>query len=196
MTHAPETVDLVHASALPLAGLTAFQALTQSLEISAGQTIVVNGAAGGVGSFAVQIARALGAEVIGTGSEHSFERIRDLGATPVPYGDGFVDAVRAAAPDGVHAVFDLYGDVLESAKQVLNAQGRIASIAPPDQVLAAGASYVFVKPNRSQLAELVSMVDSGKLRIDVQQTFPLSDAAAAVELAEQSRTHGKLVLIP
>jgi NADPH:quinone reductase-like Zn-dependent oxidoreductase len=195
--HAPKSVDLAESAALPLAGLTAFQGLTQKLEISAGQTVVINGAAGGVGSFAVQIARALGAEVIGTGSERSFDRISELGAAPIPYGERFADAVREIAPDGVHAVFDLYGeDELFAAKELLNAQGRVASLGLPDKVAEAGAIYTFVKPNASQLTELVALVDAGKIRIDVQQTFALSDAAAAVELAEQKRTHGKLVLLP
>jgi NADPH:quinone reductase-like Zn-dependent oxidoreductase len=192
---APESIDLIHASAIPLAGLTAFQALTEKLQIGAGQTIVINGAAGGVGSFAVQIASALGAQVIGTGSTGSYERIRQLGATPAPYGEAFVEGVRAAAPDGVHAVFDLYGgDNLRESKQLIKSGGRIATIADPGEAAEIGAHYLFVKPNHSQLAELVALVDSGKVKIDVQETFPLEDARKAVQVAETMHTHGKLVL--
>ncbi|MGH2905152.1 MAG: NADP-dependent oxidoreductase [Solirubrobacterales bacterium] len=194
---APESVDAVHASALPLAGLTAFQALTGKLEVGPGQQVVINGAAGGVGSYAVQIARALGAEVIGTGSEGSYNRIRELGATPAPYGEHFAEAVREIAPDGVHAVFDLYGgEGLDDAKRVLNSRGRVATIGLPADAKQHGAMYVFVKPNGPQLRELVAMVDDNKLRIDVADTFALRDAADAVRRAEQKHTHGKLVLAP
>ena len=97
--------------------------------------------------------------------------------------------------------FDLLLVLLEKrpkvvAKDVLNSQGRVASLGLADKVAEAGAIYTFVKPNAPQLADLVAMVDAGKIRIDVQQTFALSDVAAAVELAEQKRTHGKLVLLP
>jgi len=194
---APDSVTDVEAACIPLAGLTAYQAVAEHIGLREGETIVINGAAGGVGSFAVQIANELGGTVIGTGGEQSFARIEDLGATPIPYGDGFVEAVREAAPDGVDAVFDLYGGQgLLDAREVVKRDGRIATIGLPADAEKAGARYLFVKPNSDQLARLVEMVDSGELRITVQQEFALADAAEAVRLAEQKHTHGKLVLIP
>ena len=108
----PESLDWDQAAGLPLAGLSAYQLLSR-LGLSAGETVLVHAAAGGVGILAVQIARATGARVIGTASEVNHEVLRGFGAEPVEYGEGLADRVRAMAPDGVDVVVDFVGGVLE-----------------------------------------------------------------------------------
>ena len=116
----PASLSWDEAAGLPLAGLTAWQLLTR-LEVGEGDTVLIHAAAGGVGSLGVQIAKALGARVIGTASAGNHDRLRELGAEPVEYGDGVVDRVRALAPDGVDVVADFVGGVLETTQAVLAA---------------------------------------------------------------------------
>lgn len=126
----PAGLTWEQAASLPLAGLTAYQTLTR-LGVSEGDTVLVHAASGGVGSFAVQIARSLGARVIGTASAANHDYLRELGAEPVEYGDGLVDRVRELAPDGVDVVVDYVGGVLDDTLAVLADGGRHASIADP-----------------------------------------------------------------
>jgi NADPH:quinone reductase-like Zn-dependent oxidoreductase len=105
IVHKPPTISWEEAAALPLAGLTAYQAI-KKVEIHAGDTVLAHGAAGGTGSLGIQILQILGAKVIGTASPANHEFVADLGATPVAYGDGLDDAVHGLAPDGVDGVVD------------------------------------------------------------------------------------------
>ncbi|MFE4606082.1 NADP-dependent oxidoreductase, partial [Kitasatospora indigofera] len=102
----PAALDWAQAGGLPLAGLTAYQSLVKALRIKAGETVLVHAAAGGVGHLAVQIARALGARVIGTAGPRNHAYLRELGAEPVAYGDGLAERVRELAPGGVDAALD------------------------------------------------------------------------------------------
>src|SRR5699024_4410622 len=125
----PATASFRESGALPLVGLTAYQALVHALDVRAGDTVLIHGASGGVGSLAVQIAVARGAVHIGTSSQSHHEYVRKLGATPVTYGDGLRDRIEKEAPDGVTAAFDLYGgDAIDVSKQLLSDKRRIASI--------------------------------------------------------------------
>jgi NADPH:quinone reductase-like Zn-dependent oxidoreductase len=180
------------AAGLPLAGLTALR-LLKRLEVGAGDTVLVHAAAGGVGSLAVQIARTLGARVIGTASERNHERLRELGAEPVAYGDGVVERVRALAPQGVDAVADFVGDVLDVTTAVLAEGGRHASIAD-GSVTEAGGHYVWVRPDGAELAHLATLVERGDLTVPVAQTFPLEQLADAFRLSQEGHTAGKIVL--
>lgn len=188
----PDSLSFAQAGALPLAGLTAYQSLHR-LGLTAGQTVLVHGANGGVGSFAVQIAAAAGARVIGTASERSHERIRGLGAEPVTYGDGLEERVRAMAPGGADLVVDYVGGVLEQTLAVLAPGGRHASIAD-DSVAEAGGAYLWVRPDAGDLAALAELVEAGSLRVDVERTFDLADAADAFRASMEGHTSGKIVV--
>jgi len=188
----PASLSFAQAAALPLAGLTAYQTLHR-LDLAAGQTVLVHGANGGVGSFAVQIAAAAGARVIGTASERNHERIRGLGAEPVTYGDGLEERVRALAPDGVDLVVDYVGGVLEQTLAVLAPGGRHASIAD-GSVSGAGGTYVWVRPDAADLAALAELVEAGDLRVDVERTFDLAEAADAFRASMEGHTSGKIAL--
>ncbi len=190
----PRTLTFEQAAGLPLAGLTAYQALTGALAVKPGETVLVHAAAGGVGSLAVQIARSLGARVIGTAGERNHEYLRALGAEPVTYGEGLADRVRALAPDGVDAVLDLIGgEALQASPALLAPGGRIASIAD-GAVLALGGRYVFVRPDAADLAALTDLAEEGRLQVEVAATFPLHQAADAQRLNAEGHTRGKIVV--
>ncbi|MFE7603833.1 NADP-dependent oxidoreductase [Brachybacterium paraconglomeratum] len=190
--HKPASLSFEQAAALPLSGLTAYQSLHR-LGLESGQTVLVHGANGGVGSFAVQIAAAAGARVIGTASERNHERLRDLGAEPVEYGDGLEERVRALAPEGVDLVVDYVGGVLEQTLAVLKDGGRHGSVAD-DAVTASGGEYMWVRPDAADLAALGELAQAGDLRIDVQRSFPLAEAADAFRANIEGHTSGKIVL--
>ncbi|MBT2408323.1 MULTISPECIES: NADP-dependent oxidoreductase [unclassified Streptomyces] len=188
----PASLSWQEAAGLPLAGLTAYQLLTR-LGTGKDDTVLVHAAAGGVGSFAVQIARALGARVIGTASPRNHDRLRELGCEPVEYGDGLTERVRALAPDGVSVVADFVGGVLDVTTAVLAAGGRHASITD-HTVMGAGGQWMWVRPVGSDLAELGRLADSGRLTVPVAKTFPLSELAAAFELSQAGHTAGKIIV--
>ncbi|MGF1431348.1 NADP-dependent oxidoreductase [Kitasatospora sp. LaBMicrA B282] len=191
----PARLGWAEAGGLPLAGLTAYQGLVKALALAAGETVLIHAAAGGVGGFATQIAVALGARVIGTAREHNHAYLRSLGAEPVAYGEGLAERVRALAPDGVDAVFDLVGGaVVALSEPLVRQRGRIASIADP-AVLAFGGHYVFVRPDAADLAALGELVEQGRLSVTVASTFPLAQAASAQQLSAEGRTRGKIVLL-
>ncbi|MEU6238398.1 NADP-dependent oxidoreductase [Kitasatospora sp. NPDC047058] len=190
----PANLDFAQAAGLPLAGLTAYQALTRALEVKPGETVLVHAAAGGVGSLAVQIAVALGARVIGTAGEHNHAYLRSLGAEPVTYGDGLADRVRTLAPEGVDAVLDLIGgEALQLSPALLADGGRLASVAD-GAVLALGGHYVFVRPDTADLTALADLAESGRLTVEVAATFPLEQAADAQRLNATGHTRGKIVV--
>ncbi|WP_031511879.1 NADP-dependent oxidoreductase [Streptomyces sp. NRRL F-5123] len=188
----PAALDWSQAAGLPLAGLTAYQVLTR-LGTRAGDTVLVHNAAGGVGSLGVQIARSLGARVIGTASPRNHERLRALGCEPVEYGDGLAERVRALAPDGVDVVADFVGGVLDSTLAVLAADGRHASIADP-AVLGAGGQWMWVRPVAEDLAALGRLADAGDLTVEVAETFALADLAAAFARSQEGHVAGKIVV--
>ncbi len=179
------------AGGLPLAGLTAYQCLHEGLEIQAGQTIAVRGASGGVGGFAVQLAKAAGATVIGIAGAGGEDHVRSLGA------DAFVDYAAgdaAAALDGADGLVDLAGP--DGLDELAAAVPRVASVlatAPPEG-FSGHFRYIFVRPDGGQLAELVALYDRGELRVPVVEELALADAARAHERIEAGGVHGKLVL--
>jgi NADPH:quinone reductase-like Zn-dependent oxidoreductase len=188
----PRSLSWDEAAGLPLAGLTAWRVLNR-LGVGEGDTVLVHGAAGGVGSLGVQLARTLGARVIGTASERSHARLRELGAEPVTYGDGLADRVRSLAPGGVDAVADFVGGVLDVTRAVLADGGRHASIADPG-ALDAGGSYVWVRPDGVELAQLGDLADAGDLQVPVDRVFPLEALADAFRHSAQGHAAGKVVV--
>ena len=188
----PASVDWDRAAALPLAGLTAYQVLGR-LEVAAGQSVLVHNASGGVGGYAVQLAAARGARVIGTASEANHDYLRGLGAEPVTYGEGLPERVRALAPEGVDVVVDLVGGVVEQTLAVLKEGGRHASIAD-DAVGAHGGTWMWVRPSAQDLTELSRMVDRGVLRIELARSVPLSEGAEAYRLSQEGHVRGKIAV--
>ncbi|QIM22278.1 NADP-dependent oxidoreductase [Phycicoccus sp. HDW14] len=188
----PAGVDWDTAGALPLAGLTALRVLRR-LEVGPGDTVLVHAAAGGVGLLAVQVAHELGARVIGTASEANHDHLRELDAEPVAYGEGLPERVRALAPDGVDAVADLVGGVLEDTLAVLAPGGRHASIADPS-VLEHGGTWVWVRPDGPELQWLADLADSGRLTVDVAGSYGLDEVADAFARSRGGHVRGKLVI--
>ena len=190
----PEGVDLTTAGALPLAGLTAEQ-LLDATEVGEGDTVLVHAAAGGVGSFAVQLAALRGARVIGTASERNHDYLRGLGAEPVTYGDALVENVRALAPEGVDVVIDLIGgDALDATPRLLADGGRVASIIDADAVEELGGRYVFVHPDGPMLGRLLQLVADGRLKVEIARTFPLERTGDALAANKEGHVRGKVVV--
>ncbi|EYT51898.1 NADP-dependent oxidoreductase [Kocuria sp. UCD-OTCP] len=188
----PASVDWDRAAALPLAGLTAYQVLGR-LEAAAGETVLVHNASGGVGGYAVQLAAARGARVIGTASEANHEYLRGLGAEPVAYGDGLPERVQELAPDGVDVVVDLVGGVVEQTLAVLKDGGRHASVAD-DAVEAHGGTWMWVRPSAEDLTELGRLVDRGALRIELARSVPLAEGVEAYRLSQEGHVRGKIAV--
>jgi NADPH:quinone reductase-like Zn-dependent oxidoreductase len=190
----PTRLSWTEAAGLPLAGLTAYQALAKALGVNEDDTVLIHAASGGVGTFAVQIAVAKGARVIGTASARNHDFLRELGAEPVEYGDGLVDRVRRLSPGGVSAALDLIGgEALDVTPELLTPTGRWASVVDPS-VTERGGRYVFVRPDPTDLSTLANLADDGRLRVPVARTFPLAEAAEAQRLLAEGHTRGKIVL--
>ncbi|MET9955149.1 NADP-dependent oxidoreductase [Streptomyces sp. NPDC006339] len=196
----PAGLSWEHAASIPVAGETSRRVL-ELLGVTRGETLLLHGAAGAVGAVAAQLAVAAGVTVVGTASERNHDFLRALGVIPVAYGEGLADRVRAAAPQGVDAVFDAAGhDTLPVSIELLGGEtARIVTIAAPD---AADHGIVFsgvtveAATARTWLAELAALAAGGGLRIDIAETFPLKEAARAQELSESGHVRGKLVLLP
>ncbi|MEU2202704.1 NADP-dependent oxidoreductase [Isoptericola sp. NPDC019482] len=190
----PVSLSFEEAAAVPLAGLTAYQTILRS-GVREGQTVLVHAAAGGVGSFAVQIARSLGARVIGTASESNHDFLRSLGAEPVSYGDGLADRVRALAPDGVDVALDYVGgDAVATSVALLAPGGTVTSITDATARTEHGGQYVWVRPSSADLEALGALIDAGKVGVEVGQVFDLADAADAHRASETGHGRGKIVV--
>ncbi|MFD4576786.1 NADP-dependent oxidoreductase [Streptomyces sp. NPDC058417] len=190
----PRNLTWEAAAGLPLTGLTAYQVLHRGLEVKRGETVLVHAAAGGVGSVAVQLARHLGARVIGTASEANHAYVRSLGGEPVTYGEGLAERVRGLAPEGVDAVFDTVGgDTLRISADLLVPDGRLASVADGD-VVDYGGRYCFVRPDTDDLTRLADLAEQGVVSVRVAETFPLDRAADAHRRAEAGGAPGKIVV--
>ncbi|MDG9718083.1 NADP-dependent oxidoreductase [Streptomyces sp. DH24] len=190
----PRTLSYEEAAGLPLVGLTAYQTLVKVLQVKRGETVLVHAAAGGVGSVAVQLARHLGARVIGTASDHNHDFVRSLGGEPATYGDGLAERVRGLAPEGVDAVLDTVGgDTTKVSANLLAPEGRLVSVADP-AVVDYGGRYYFVRPDPEDLLRLSELAEQGVVSVHVSETFPLARAADAHRLNEEGRTRGKIVV--
>jgi NADPH:quinone reductase-like Zn-dependent oxidoreductase len=192
--HTPEGLSDEVASTLPVAGATAAAALA-ALDLSGADTVLVGGAAGGVGVFLVQLARLAGAAVIGTASEGTFPFLRDLGAQPVTYGAGLADRVRAAAPGGITAAIDLFGtETIETALALGIAPDRIITIAagpnPPG-----GARAVFGgEAAPDALPQIAAAVVAKQLTVPIAARFPIEQISEAAALQADRHVHGKIVV--
>lgn len=193
----PNTLNYLRAAAVPVAGLTAWQTLFEVAKLRAGQKVLIHAAAGGVGSFAVQFAKAKGAYVIGTASSNNHAFLRELGV------DKAVDYQKTRFEDEVQdvdVVLDtLGGDTQERSFKVLKKGGILVSIVqPPAQELATKhdvrALFYGAHASSSDLAEIARLIDSGKVKVVVETVLPLAEARRAHELSQTGHGRGKIVL--
>ena len=195
----PENLDFEKAATVAVGALTAWQSMFDLANLKSGQTILIHAASGGVGSMAVQIAKAKGAKVIGTASGKNEEFVKSLGANE------FVDYTKEKFEErvkDVDVVFDTVGgDTQERSFQVLKKSGfLVTTVSPPSEAKAekfgVQAAMVNVQPNAKQLAEINQMIEEGKLKTHVETILPLAEIKKAHELSKTGRTRGKIVLQP
>ena len=193
----PVGLGWAEAAALPVAVETATRALDE-LGVEGGQTLLVSGAAGGVGLAAVQLARLRGATVVGTASEANHEHLRSLGVLATTYGDGLVQRVRELVPGGVDRALDVAGHgVLADLVELTGDPGRVLTLTDPD-----GAAHGVAMSRggsdehaRSALADAAALVGQGELAIPVAATFPLAELAAAHRHSETGHGLGRVVVL-
>lgn len=199
ITRKPPELPWEVAGALFVAGVTAWAAV-RAVGVAEGDTVVVAGAAGGVGVFTVQLAVRTGARVIGLASERHHGWLRERGVTPVTYGEGVADRIRQAAPEAVDAFIDLVGSgyVALALDELGVAPARVDTIADfaaisergvKGEGSAAGASAAV-------LAELAGLIAAGELEVPIAATYPLEEVAAAYDELAGGHTRGKIVLLP
>ena len=202
LTPAPSSVPLADAAALPMVGLTAWQALFDDAKLTAGQRVLINGAGGAVGGYAVQLAKHAGAHVIAVGSPRSSAALRSTGADEVV--DHTTTEVTAAVTEPVDVVLNLasiapaelgalVGLVRDGGVVVNTVPGTPA---PADEARGVRAIDVFVRNDAEQLAQLVALVDAGDLRIDVARRVPLAELAGVHAEADAGTLRGKVVVVP
>ncbi len=194
----PRTLDFVQAAAVPLTALTAWQAFFDHASLVAGQTVLIHGAAGGVGVFAVQLARWAGAQVIATASARNRDFLRELGANEI------IDYTTTRFEEVVHdvdLVFDLVGgDTLVRSWQVVKPGGVLVSVVSPRPSFAEAKAHgvrpvwFIVEPNREQLIQIGALIDAGRIRPIIDTVLPLSQARQAYEQGARGHTRGKTVL--
>jgi NADPH:quinone reductase len=198
VAHAPTGVSAVEAATLPLNGLTAAQAL-DLLDLKPGGTLLVTGAAGAVGGFAVEIAAARGLRVVATAGRADETLVRGLGADLfVPRSDDLPAAVRALVAGGVDAVIDA-AVIGPRALEAVRGGGAYVSVfgaTAPQPLRGTRVLSQWIRADGAQLAELVDLVDKGKLTLRVAGTHPLSQAPAAYDRLSAERLRGRLVLVP
>jgi len=192
--HTPVGISDEVAATLPVAGSTAVAAL-DVIDLRSGDTVLVGGAAGGVGVFVVQLARLAGARVIGTASETTFGFLQQMGVEPVAYGAGLADRVRTLAPQGVSAATDLFGtETVEAALALGVPPERISTIAagpnPPGGVRATGGS----EAGPDALERITDAILVGDITVPIAATFPIEEIRAAVKLQGERHVHGKIVV--
>ena len=189
--HTPDGVDVRTAATLTIAGCTAAAALAV-VNPGPGDSVLIGGAGGGVGVFAVQLARLAGARVIGTGSATSAEALRALGAEPATYGVGLADRLRELAPDGITAALDLHGtDTIAVARELGVPDSRMSTIAAVvDGITPANGANAAP----GAIEEIARLAAEGRLRVPIAATFPVDRVRAAVELQAGRHVHGKVVI--
>jgi NADPH:quinone reductase-like Zn-dependent oxidoreductase len=170
-----------------------------TLNLSAGETLLIHAAAGGVGTFASQLARARGVRVIGTASERNHDRLRSLGVEPITYGDGLVDRVRALAPAGVNAVLDASGrGEIPDSIELAGGPERVLTLVAFDAAdtgiqIRSGPLGADLVP---ALHEILTLIEQGRLQVPVERTFGLHEVAAALDTSRTGHVSGKIVILP
>jgi len=194
----PPSLDFVGAAGLTVAVETAARTL-DLLDVGAGQTVLVNGAAGAVGISTVQLARERGAKVIGTASAANHDYLRSFGAEPTTYGDGLVERVRELAPDGVdRAIDDAGGGALPALVALAGGPEHVVTIADYQGAQETGVAMTGGPDSKRAwyaLREVGDLIEAGRFSLPLAQTFPLEEIAEAHRLSEGGHVRGKLVLL-
>jgi NADPH:quinone reductase-like Zn-dependent oxidoreductase len=195
----PATLPWTTAGSLAGAGGAAWTGLDR-LSIARGELLLIHAVAGGVGSFAAQLAVARGARVLGTDSENNHEYLRSIGVTPVAYGDGLADRLRSLAPQGVDAVLDVSGrGELPLSIELARGPKRVLTLVAFEEAarLGALAHAGGSGPNlRRALQEIVPLIERGRLQVPVSQTYPLEAVAAALDESSSGHVRGKIAILP
>lgn len=194
MFHTPDEISDELASTLAVAGMSAAAAL-HAVNLGAGDRLLIGGASGGVGTFAVQLARLRGAEVIGTAAKGTFDYLEMLGARPVEYGAGLAERLQEVAPNGINKAIDLFGrEVVELAQGLGLGQGQISTIVPypsvPDDVILTGG----IEGTKADMNEILTAIVAGKFQVPIAAQFDITDYQAAIALQRGRHVHGKVVL--
>lgn len=193
----PPSLGFAEAAGLPVAIETATRSL-DALGVEAGSTLLVNGASGGVGSAAVQLAVARGARVVGTASPANHDYLRSLGAEPVAYGGGLVERVRAFLPGGVDAALDVAGSgVLPELIELAGGPEHVVTVADFAGARERGVTFSSGDAGRAvhALAGIAELIESGRFSLPVARTFPLAEVAEAHRVGEDGHVRGTLVLL-
>lgn len=203
LAHRPRKISFEEAGGIPLVGLTAYQAIFEVGSLEKGQTLLILGASGGVGTLAIQLAKSVGAEVIGVASAKNHDYMKEIGADEViDYSAGHVGkSVKNVASGGVDLLFHCSrGTSLQECMEsdILKESGRVVSItkSKPEPDWDVTYDYVFVEPNAVQLAHIAELADNGKVKVPEIQTFSLNEAGEALQKVETLHTRGKLVITP
>jgi NADPH:quinone reductase len=201
----PSSLSFEEAGGVMLTGVTATHALAV-VRVGAGETVLVHGAAGGVGLMAVQLAVIAGARIIGTTSDSGHALLREFGAEPVTYGAGLEERVRTLAPGGVDAAVDCAGEdeALDTSLALVADRGRIVTIVASRRAFDSGIKVIGGAPGAdpgteiraAARLELARLAEDGKLRVVVAAAYPLAEAAAAHRALATGHTHGKIILVP
>jgi NADPH:quinone reductase-like Zn-dependent oxidoreductase len=186
------------AGSLAGAGGTAYAVLKQ-LRVKAGETLLIHGAAGGVGTFAVQLAAAQGVTVIGTAGERNHDYLRSIGAIPVTYGDGLLERVRSVAPQGVDAVLDASGrGEIPVSIQLTGTPERVLTLVAFDA--ADTGIQIHIGGGGSDLGdalrEIVGLIEQRRLTVSISRTFPLAEIASALKTSGAGHVTGKIAVLP
>lgn len=197
----PGSISHEKTGSIPLVGLTAYQSLYDAGGLQEDQTVLILGASGGVGTFAIQLAKARGATVIGIASEKNFEYMKELGADEtITYEEtDIAESVLEVTPDGVDLIFDCSrGDALQKSIKALKNDGKLVSItkSKPDIDSNIEFEYVFVEPNSKQLDHLRELVEEGKIEVPFTKTYQLDETAEALQQIQTLHTKGKIVIKP
>ena len=199
----PKNISMVEAGGIPLVGLTAYQALFDAGYLSEGQTLLILGASGGVGTLAIQLAKSVGATVIGVASKKNHEYMKSLGADEtIDYSDGDVGEQISELTDGsIDLLFHCSrGDSLSECMDadVLKDDGKVVSItkSKPEDSWNVAYEYVFVEPNSSQLYHMKELAENGKLKVPSIKTYSLDETAQALKDVETLHNRGKLIITP
>ena len=196
----PAALSFEEAAGVPVAGSTAYQGIVEEIGLKEGETVLIAGAAGGVGTMAVQIAASLGARVLGTASPRNRDYLLSLGAAEaIDYHGDWVGAARTIAPDGVDAVFDCVGgEAFRRGFEAVRDGGRVVTIVAFGEEVVPGRGITHrafsARSERRKLEKLSGMFDAGELRVEMEDVLPLEQAAEAHERVEAGHTRGKIAL--
>ncbi len=201
LAHKPRNLSFEEASGIPLVGLTAYQSMFDAGNLQPGQSVLILGASGGIGTLGIQLAKNAGATVIGVASQRNHAFMQELGADhTIDYnGTDVGQAVKEIFPEGVDLIFDAAsGETLQQSLKALKPSGKLVSILNQGQDLdkSINFQYVFVEPNSAELEILRQQAEAGNLKVHVSETYTLDQAAEALDQIATHHTKGKIVIVP